>query len=66
MNHHEADRGAVGWGAFFCALGLTFLLKSLDLWDIGADVIWPVLLIGFGSAIIAQGVEVYRARGPFE
>ena len=66
MRGPDVDYGALSWGAFFAALGLTFLLKSLDAWDVGADVIWPILLIGFGAGVIARGVEVYRQRGPFE
>jgi Domain of unknown function (DUF5668) len=43
------------WGIFFLAAGIVFLLDRLGVWDVGGAVVWPLLLIVVGLAIIAGG-----------
>lgn len=43
------------WGIFFLVAGVVFLLDRLDVWDVGGAVVWPLLLIVVGVAIIAGG-----------
>jgi hypothetical protein len=61
----DLDLGALSWGAFFVAGGLLFLLKALDVWEVGADVIWPAILIAIGAWTIARGVEIEADKGHF-
>ena len=48
-------RGGLVWGVFFLAAGIVFLLDRLGVWEVGGAVVWPLLLIVVGVAIIAGG-----------
>jgi hypothetical protein len=65
MNLRGYDVGAIGWGLYFIAGGIVFLLNALGVWHVGADITWPSLVIAFGAAAIARGVQIEREKGPF-
>jgi hypothetical protein len=54
-----ADRGpnrtALVWGIFFVLVGVGFLLDRLDLWNLRARYVLPLLLIALGAAILVGG-----------
>lgn len=50
------------WGIFFLAAGIVFLLDRLGVWEVRGAVVWPLLLIVVGVAIIAGG----RKKEPTE
>jgi hypothetical protein len=45
-------RGLVG-GLIFTALGIMFLLESLDVYTLAPSTLWPVLLISLGIGVLA-------------
>lgn len=49
------DRTGVGIGLFFAAAGVLFLLEGLDVFTVRAAWLWPLLLIGFGLALLVGG-----------
>jgi hypothetical protein len=49
-------------GLVFVALGVLFLLEALDVFDLRAAYVWPVVLIAIGGAILASGLEASRRR----
>jgi hypothetical protein len=51
----RADRTGIGIGLFFVAAGVLFLLEGLDVFTVRAAWLWPLLLIGFGLALLAGG-----------
>jgi len=48
-------REGLAVGLFFVAAGALFLLDALEVVSIRAGYLWPLLLIGFGIALIAGG-----------
>jgi hypothetical protein len=49
------SRGAVGWGLFFLLVGVLFLLGELDVFELRARYVWPVIVIAIGVAVILGG-----------
>lgn len=50
------DRGAVGSGVFFVLVGLVLLLDALGVWSLSGRVLFPVLLVLAGIAVLAGGL----------
>lgn len=50
-------RPGLGVGIFFLAAGVLFLLDALEALDLRAEFLLPLLMIGFGIALIAGGRE---------
>lgn len=50
-------RAGLGVGIFFLAAGVLFLLDAIEALDLRAEFLLPLLLIGFGIALIAGGRE---------
>jgi hypothetical protein len=46
------DSGALGFGIFFIVVGVVFLLERLGLFEVRAAVVWPLLLIVLGLAVL--------------
>jgi hypothetical protein len=49
------DRASVLAGAFFVLAGVAFLLQALGAWTLRAEYLVPLLLIGFGLAVLLGG-----------
>lgn len=56
------NRTAAVAGLVFVGLGILFLLEALDLFDLRARYLWPVVLIAIGGAILASGIKSSRRR----
>jgi cell wall-active antibiotic response 4TMS protein YvqF len=56
------NRSAVIAGLIFVALGVVFLLEALNVFDLRAAYVWPVILIAIGGAIVASGLASSRKR----
>jgi Domain of unknown function (DUF5668) len=56
---HPASFGA---GAFFTLAGIVSLLEQFDVLRIDAGVLWPLLLIGLGLAVVAEEAVARLAR----
>lgn len=56
MTERPDDRGfepaALGVGIFFIVVGLVFLLERLGVLEVRAGVVWPLLLIVLGLAVL--------------
>lgn len=50
-------RGGLGVGIFFLVAGVLFLLDAVEVLDLRPQFLLPLLLIGFGIALIASGRE---------
>ncbi|MGH2663352.1 MAG: LiaF transmembrane domain-containing protein [Actinomycetota bacterium] len=48
-------RGTLAAGIFFFLVGVVFLLDRLGVWEVRGTLVWPLLLIVVGVAIIAGG-----------
>ncbi len=46
------NRSAVIFGVFFIVAGVAFLLDRLDVWDLRASYVLPLVLILLGVAIL--------------
>jgi hypothetical protein len=46
------EPGALGFGVFFIVAGVVFLLERLGVFEIRAAVLWPLLLITLGLAVL--------------
>jgi cell wall-active antibiotic response 4TMS protein YvqF len=61
MNDSRHDRGldsgALGFGIFFVVAGAVFLLESLGVVELRAAVLWPLLLIALGGALLVAAVQ---------
>ena len=57
MNDQPINRGSVIAGVFFILVGAAFLLQELDVWDLRAAYVFPVLLIAFGVAVLLGGTR---------
>lgn len=55
MRQQTLDRGALVSGVLFIVLGALFLLDRLDAIDFQTAYVWPILLIGFGVAVLLGG-----------
>jgi hypothetical protein len=67
MSTTPADRrlhpASFGAGAFFVLAGVVFLLEQLAIIELGAGVLFPLLLIGLGLAVVAEeAIARLRAR----
>ncbi len=60
MNARPYRRGSVIWGLIFIVLGVLFLLDQLDVIDLRAAYILPVVLIVIGATFLASGVATRR------
>jgi hypothetical protein len=56
---HPASFGA---GAFFALAGMVSLLEQFEVLRIDAGVLWPLLLIGLGLAVVAEEAVARLAR----
>jgi hypothetical protein len=54
------NRPAVVAGLVFVGLGVLFLLEQLDVFDLKAAYVWPVVLIAIGATIVASGLRSSR------
>ena len=50
------DRPALVAGLIFVALGVVFLLEALNVFDLRAAYVWPVILIVIGAVVVIQGM----------
>lgn len=57
MNDQPINRGSIIAGVFFILIGAAFLLQELDLWDLKAVYVFPVLLIALGVAVLLGGTR---------
>jgi hypothetical protein len=55
MNDRPINRGSIIAGVFFILIGAAFLLQELELWDLKAVYVFPVLLIALGIAVLLGG-----------
>jgi multisubunit Na+/H+ antiporter MnhB subunit len=54
--------GAALAGIIFIAIGVLFLLDSLDATEIRREVVWPAMLIALGLAVILSALWRGRRR----
>ncbi|HEV8419997.1 MAG TPA: DUF5668 domain-containing protein [Actinomycetota bacterium] len=60
MNERTYHRGSVIWGLIFIVLGVLFLLDQLDVLDLRAAYILPVVLIVIGVTFLVSGAAARR------
>jgi hypothetical protein len=60
MNDRTYHRGSVVWGLIFIVLGVLFLLDQLDVFDLKAAYIFPVVLIVIGATFLVSGAAARR------
>ena len=53
MGTRSLDPTALVIGLLFIALGVGFLLDSMDVWELRAMVVVSLLVIGLGVAVVA-------------
>jgi|GraSoiStandDraft_4_1057263.scaffolds.fasta_scaffold1311776_2 drug/metabolite transporter (DMT)-like permease len=63
MEARSYNRTAIAAGLLFVVLGVVFLLEQLNVFDLRAVYVWPVVLIVLGAAILASGVAASRRGG---
>jgi drug/metabolite transporter (DMT)-like permease len=63
VNGGEYHRGSVIWGLIFIVLGVLFLLDQLDVVNLKAAYIFPVVLIVIGAVFLVSGAA-WRRRAP--
>jgi len=63
MEARSYNRSALAAGLLFVVLGVVFLLEQLNVFDLRAVYVWPVVLIVLGVAILASGVAASRRGG---
>jgi hypothetical protein len=66
QHHDDAPAGGFNPGAaltglIFAALGVLFLLDTLDVTNLRRDLLWPSMLIALGLAVILSAA--WRGRG---
>ena len=62
MNGRDFHRGSLIWGLLFIVLGVLFLLDQLDVLDLKAAYILPVVLIVIGATFLVSGAASRRAE----
>ena len=55
MAERETSRSALVFGIFFIVAGVAFLLDRLEVWDLQARYLLPILLIVLGIAVLIGG-----------
>jgi thiamine transporter ThiT len=60
VNDRAFHRGSVIWGLIFIVLGILFLLDQLDVIDLRAAYILPVVLIVIGATFLVSGAASRR------
>lgn len=55
MADHRTGRASLVFGLFFMAAGVAFLLDRLEVWDLRARYLLPVLLIVLGIVVLLGG-----------
>jgi drug/metabolite transporter (DMT)-like permease len=60
VNDRSYHRGSVIWGLIFIVLGVLFLLDQLDVIDLRAAYIFPVVLIVIGAVFLVSGAVSRR------
>jgi len=60
VNDRTYHRGSVIWGLIFVVLGVLFLLDQLDVVDLRAAYILPVVLIVIGVVFLVSGAASRR------
>jgi len=55
MADRETNRSALVLGLFFIVAGVAFLLDRLDVWNLQARYLLPILLIVLGIAVLIGG-----------
>lgn len=60
MNDRGYHRGSVIWGLIFIVLGVLFLLDQLDVLDLKAAYIFPIVLIVIGATFLVSGAAARR------
>jgi membrane protein DedA with SNARE-associated domain len=60
MNGRTWHTGSVVWGLIFIVLGVLFLLEQLDVFDLRAAYIFPVVLIVIGVTVLVGGTLTRR------
>jgi len=60
MIGRDFHRGSVIWGLIFIVLGVLFLLDQLDVFDLKAAYIFPVVLIVIGAVFLVSGAAFRR------
>jgi ABC-type antimicrobial peptide transport system permease subunit len=56
------NRTALISGLIFVVLGVVFLLEQLDVFELRAAYVWPVVLIAVGVAVLLGGLSSLRSR----
>jgi len=51
----ETNRSALVFGVFFIVAGVAFLLDRLEVWNLQARYLLPILLIVLGIAVLIGG-----------
>jgi membrane protein DedA with SNARE-associated domain len=60
VNGRTWHTGSLVWGLIFIVLGVLFLLEQLDVFDLRAAYIFPVLLIVIGVTVLVGGTLTRR------
>jgi len=60
VNGQTYHRGSVIWGLIFVVLGVLFLLDQLEVIDLRAAYILPVVLIVIGAVFLVSGAATRR------
>jgi hypothetical protein len=60
VNDRDFHRASVIWGLIFIVLGVLFLLDQLDVFDLKAAYILPVVLIVIGVTFLLSGAASRR------
>jgi cell wall-active antibiotic response 4TMS protein YvqF len=60
VNGRTFHTGSVVWGLIFIVLGVLFLLDQLDVIDLRAAYVLPVVLIVIGVAFLVSGAASRR------
>jgi Domain of unknown function (DUF5668) len=56
------NRSALIAGLIFVVIGVVFLLEQLDVYELRALYVWPVVLIALGVAVLLGGLSSLRGR----
>lgn len=65
MDLRAYNRTALVAGLIFIVLGVVFLLEQLEVFELRAIYVWPVVLIAVGVAVLLGGLSSLREnKGP--